>query len=185
MYRPCCQQEYPVFLQAILDGLTDGVLLLTARGELVYANRCARQMCVSLGDNASPTLEASSVREMWGTLLERCRTISQPPSIVETEIRDRKASLLRVRARWLDLKESDPYLLITLEDYNQSLQNLAITEVDRYNLTPREAEVWTLRRTGATYKEIALQLYIAVDTVKKHLKNIHAKREEALDIEQL
>ncbi len=181
MYHSPCQQEYRVFLKAILDGLADGVLLLTARGELVYANRCARQMCAHLGDNSFSILGASRVWEVWERLVDRCRTISQSPSVVETEVRDRKASLLRIRARWLDLKESDSYLLVTLEDYNQSLQNLAIAEAIKYKLTPREAEIWLLRRLGHTYKDITTQLYISLNTVKKHLKNIHAKQEAVLD----
>jgi DNA-binding CsgD family transcriptional regulator len=40
-----------------------------------------------------------------------------------------------------------------------------------------------LRRANYTCKEIAAELYISLNTVKKHMKNIHAKREKALHSE--
>lgn len=43
------------------------------------------------------------------------------------------------------------------------------------NLTVREREVLTLRLFGAKYTQIAEQLFISVDTVRKHIKSIHAK----------
>ncbi len=42
-------------------------------------------------------------------------------------------------------------------------------------LSVREREVLTLHIFGATYGEIAEQLFISVDTVRKHIKSIHAK----------
>jgi DNA-binding CsgD family transcriptional regulator len=47
-----------------------------------------------------------------------------------------------------------------------------------------EAEVWLLRRRHYTLKEIATELSISINTVKKHLKNIHAKREAVLYMEE-
>ncbi len=70
-----------------------------------------------------------------------------------------------------------------LEDRYQSTQNLAIAEVDKYRLTRREAEVWLLRRANYSRKDIAAELCISLDTVKKHLKNIHAKQEMTLYME--
>jgi DNA-binding CsgD family transcriptional regulator len=59
-----------------------------------------------------------------------------------------------------------------------------IAEVDKYGLTPREAEVWLLRRAKYALKEIATELSISLNTVKKHIKNIHAKREIVLYMEE-
>ena len=50
-------------------------------------------------------------------------------------------------------------------------------EIERYGLTPRQAEVWRLRQQGYEYSEIANQLFISVNTVEKHLKNIQVKRD--------
>ena len=88
---------------------------------------------------------------------------------------------LRIRVRWFKFDlGSSPYLLVLLEDQIQSAQRLAISEVDLYGLTPREAEVWLLYRTNYTYKEIAAELYISINNVKKHMKNIRTKQQMAL-----
>ncbi len=42
-------------------------------------------------------------------------------------------------------------------------------------LTPREQEVLAALAKGLLYKEIAHQLAISIDTVKKHCKNIYNK----------
>ena len=69
-------------------------------------------------------------------------------------------------------------LLVTIEDCKQSSQSMAITDAHKYGLTDRETEVWLLRRANLSYKEIAAKLYITINTVKKHLKNIYAKQQE-------
>jgi DNA-binding CsgD family transcriptional regulator len=53
-----------------------------------------------------------------------------------------------------------------------------------YVLTPREAEIWQLRSEGLSYKAIASELFIAENTVKKHVKNILTKRREDGDVER-
>lgn len=42
-------------------------------------------------------------------------------------------------------------------------------------ITPREKDVLHLLAKGHTYREIAMQLDITTETVKKHLKNIYRK----------
>jgi DNA-binding CsgD family transcriptional regulator len=98
--------------------------------------------------------------------------------ILETELSSNRPTLLRIRVRSLKLSaKARPYLLVILEDRYQSTQNVAISEADRYGLTPREADVWLLRRTNHSFKDIAAELHISLNTVKKHMKNIQAKRE--------
>lgn len=45
----------------------------------------------------------------------------------------------------------------------------------RESLTAREFEILDLVKKGALNKEIAVQLFISIETVKKHLKNIYSK----------
>lgn len=52
-------------------------------------------------------------------------------------------------------------------------------------ITQREKEVLQLLSKGFTYKEIALQLQIGSETVKKHLKNIYRKLKVQNKIEAL
>ncbi len=73
-------------------------------------------------------------------------------------------------------KEADE-IVVTLEDCNSSSQNIAIADAKKYGLTKREAEVWLLRYANLPYKEIAQHLYITINTVKKHIKNIYAKQQ--------
>ena len=47
--------------------------------------------------------------------------------------------------------------------------------LEDYNLTKREREILTLLIDGLTYKAIAAQCFISMDTVFSHIKNIYAK----------
>jgi DNA-binding CsgD family transcriptional regulator len=65
----------------------------------------------------------------------------------------------------------------------RTITNTAIAEdAKQYNLTPRETEVWYLKQTNYSYKQIAATLYISVNTVKKHMKNIYFKQQTSLEI---
>ena len=47
--------------------------------------------------------------------------------------------------------------------------------ITKYEISPREAEVFKLLLTGSTNGEIAKQLYISENTVKFHVRNILKK----------
>lgn len=53
-------------------------------------------------------------------------------------------------------------------------QNIA-TDNSKYDLTDREKEVLNLLADGYNYQEIANTLYISVDTVRHHIRNIYKK----------
>jgi DNA-binding CsgD family transcriptional regulator len=165
-------------LEAVLEGFIDGVLILNEQGELVHANDCARRIC----QKCSETLLVNSIPEpIWQvceSLIESRDLFSDHKLILESEISLETSAMFRIRVRWLDLGSSEqPYLLVTLEDRQQSTQNAVMTDVKKYGLTHREAQVWLLRQAKHSYKEIAAQLYITINTVKKHMKNIYAKQQ--------
>jgi DNA-binding CsgD family transcriptional regulator len=174
-------------LQSILECLGDGILIVTDAGEVIHANRYAQQLCRRMGtySGSMPTLHQSiwricqsliKKRNFSSDYLEK-GTVSHRTIILDEELRVNE-SLIRVRVRWLNLEEvACPCLLITLEDQYESARYRAIAEALKYGLTNRETEVWLLKRIGCTYKQIAAQLHIAEDTVKKHIKNIYARRE--------
>jgi DNA-binding CsgD family transcriptional regulator len=169
-------------LQAILEGLIDGILILSDQGEWIHANDCARRICHQLSRGIpQPDLVP---QEIWNTckrLIENLTLYPNQTVTVEDEINAASVSY-RLRAQWLNLDAiQSPCVLVTLEDRLQSIQSTAIAEGHRYGLTPREAEVWLRYRANYSYKDIASELYISHNTVKKHMKSIHAKRQSALE----
>jgi DNA-binding NarL/FixJ family response regulator len=56
-----------------------------------------------------------------------------------------------------------------------SMQEKAKTAVNDYNLTPREKEILGLLSKGNSYKIIATNLFISLDTVRTHIKHIYEK----------
>jgi DNA-binding CsgD family transcriptional regulator len=180
------RQSDNALLQGVIESFLDGVLVLTEQGECVQANNLAYQICQQLTPASS---QPNSVpKEIWDVcqfLIESRDVYPTQSRIIESEVALYPSTPMRIRVRWLNLNAiSHPYLLVILEDRCQSIQNLALTEVEKYGLTPREAEVWLLHRANCTYKEIAVKLYISLNTVKKHLKNIQAKRETVLSLEK-
>ena len=82
---------------------------------------------------------------------------------------------VRVRVQTIAIAQA-ACLLIVLEDRQQTIRNRALSDAALFGLTARETEVWQLRLRGDGYKEISAALWISVDTVKKHVKSILAKR---------
>jgi DNA-binding CsgD family transcriptional regulator len=172
-------QSDNTLLQGVFESFIDGILILTEQGECIQANNLARQICSQLTPTES---QLNSVpKKIWDfcqALIESRSFFPTGSMIIESEIASNPVTPLRIRVRWFKLNAfPHPCLLVILEDRCQSIQNLALAEVDRYGLTPREAEVWLRRRANYTYKEIATDLYISINTVKKHMKNIQVKRE--------
>ncbi len=168
-------------LRGILEGFIDGILIITAQGELVHSNKRAQEICQQLERVDSQTrLAPEEIWQVCQAVLDSNQTYGDRQVIIESEIKleycDSQSSF-RVRARWLELDDFQPCILVTLEDQTQSFQNMVFTEVAQYSLTSREQDVWSLRRAEYTYKEIASELCITINTVKKHLKNIRAKIE--------
>jgi DNA-binding CsgD family transcriptional regulator len=174
--------QQPSWLQAIIEGLVDGVLVVSKQGEWVYANECARRICHQLSLGTSPS--NSVPQAIWcvcESLLDRHDLFSEQEMTINNEINPKNSESFRIRVRWLVLEESaHPYLLVTIEDQYQSRKMQAIADAKKYGLTRREAEVWSLHQSKLSYKEIADKLYITLNTVKKHIKNIYAKQQEFL-----
>jgi DNA-binding CsgD family transcriptional regulator len=168
-----------MLLQAVTEGWVDGILLLTQHGDLIYGNSHAQRLCQQIGGLSSKSQTLPP--EIWHlceALIESRELFPEQPIVLEDELGDRKCPRIRVRVQWVELTDnSGPCLLVMLEDRLQSLHSLAVSESQKYRLTDREAEVWFRQRTNHTYEEIAAELHISTNTVKKHIKNIRAKRE--------
>jgi len=173
-------QPSPNLLQGVMEGLIDGVMIITAKGELIYANCHALQICQQFIPNlVKKEAIPQAVWRCCQAVIDSRNLFPQQSLTIEDEISS-PMSTIRIRVRWLTVENlPQSCLLVTLEDQSQSAQYRAIAESVKYGLTARETDVWRLKRAGCSYKEIAAQLFLAENTVKKHIKNIHVKRAAA------
>ncbi len=168
-------------MQAVIESFLDGIFILTIQGDLVHANERARNICQQLG-GIDTNRVPDEVQRICQSLIESRQLFPNQNISIESEIETYTSVKIRIRVRWLQTNESnDKYLLVTLEDRKQTNQIMAISEAKKYGLTERESQVWLLRRANYSYQEIARELYITINTVKKHLKNIYAKQETVIN----
>jgi DNA-binding CsgD family transcriptional regulator len=66
-------------------------------------------------------------------------------------------------------------LLIGQLSYKKINQQRKNNELDQSNLTEREKEILQLLIKGNSYKEIAGVIFISVETLNSHIKNIYRK----------
>ncbi|NEO23464.1 MULTISPECIES: helix-turn-helix transcriptional regulator [unclassified Moorena] len=184
---PQVQQLDNGLLQGVLEGFIDGVLILNTQGELLHSNEIARVLCEQLTPNSKHfTVVPQEIWRVCQALKDSDEFYRDQSVIIDSEITTSHSTTFRIRARWLNLRISEqPYILVTLEDQRQSIHSIALAEVHKYGLTAREAEVWLLRRVNYSYKEIAAELFVTLNTVKKHMKNIRAKQQMAMMMEEM
>ena len=173
------------WLQEVLESFQDGILILSEAGELVYANAYAYHVFHQLNPSTSnmkglPTPIWKLCEPLLDQSLSRDEII-----ILSDEIVVDKSNIFWIRVRWLHLTQFDrPCLLMTIENRYESLKGAVLAEATKYRLTHREVEVWCLYRAKYSYKEIASHLFISINTVKKHIKNIHLKQQAILDAKE-
>jgi DNA-binding NarL/FixJ family response regulator len=56
-----------------------------------------------------------------------------------------------------------------------SMQKKPVSDGNKYQLTTREKEILTALSEGTSYKKMAAQYFISLDTVRSHIKNIYNK----------
>ena len=187
--RPFIQETADLpLLSAVLEGFVDGILVLSEDGHCVHSNQKGQALCLDLsngpahGDHRAALAVPKCLKTLCRHLIES-RTLYPDTRLVLTEeFTSQSNQQIRARVQWLDLPAtSHPYLLVSLENKTSAAQSSALLESSQYSLTPREQAVWVLRRANRTYDEIARELYITVNTVKRHLKSIYAKRKEVAD----
>ena len=174
------------FLQEVIEGLEDGILILSKAGKVIHANASAHRLCCQFNQgNFNQNFVPPAIWNLCKSLLNSRYFFSDKLLILSDEIVLDKSNIFRIRVRLLDLDGFEvPCLLVTIENQYESVKNVALTEVKKFDLTPREAEIWFLYRSNYSYKEIANKLYITINTVKKHMKNIHTKRQASLVLEE-
>ncbi|TVQ10204.1 MAG: LuxR family transcriptional regulator [Leptolyngbya sp. DLM2.Bin27] len=182
---PSSTQENPnqPLLNAVLEGFVDGIVVLAEDGTWVHSNQKGRILCRDLGDGHSSNLLPAGIRAMGQYLVESRELYPEALLELTQEFTSRSGQQIRARAKWLNLPMMDQaYLLVSLENKTRSAQSTALLEAMQYDLTPRERAVWVLKRANRTYEEIAQELYITINTVKRHMKSIYAKRKEVTEL---
>ncbi|NEQ30669.1 MAG: helix-turn-helix transcriptional regulator [Leptolyngbya sp. SIO4C5] len=173
-------------LTAVIEALSDGILILSLEGKVLQANRCAARLCRYLQklENDSQAVPRA-IWHLCESLIESRELFPSKVFVIEDSLHAADHITIRIRVQWLEFDSiGQSYLLVTLEDCKKLAELAAVAEAQRFQLTPRESEVWQLKRSNYNYEEIADQLYISVNTVKKHIKNIYAKRNQTLDQER-
>lgn len=166
------------FFFDLLNNYMDGILVLSAEGNIVYINKNAQS---SLKKMSRMQQSQYSMPEEINYLFKcqsdiRSRFPKQNWS-VKTTISTSEYAIFDVHTRWVHLDSSNSdCLLFVMEDSSQLIKEVAIREAKCYGLTPRETEVWLLHQLHYTYKKIAENLDIRPNTVKKHMRSILSKQ---------
>lgn len=170
----------PTLPQEVIEDLIDGILIITEHKEIIYANETARRVLRELNqDKIRADLIPKEIWHMCQSLIQSRSLFPSQHWLIESEIITGNSTTLHIRVRWLKIDSIDQNcILINLEDPYQAIKNLAVEEAQRFGITRREKEVWLLHRAHYTYKQIASELCITPNTVKKHMKNIHAKQKD-------
>ncbi|MGD1913810.1 MAG: helix-turn-helix transcriptional regulator [Rivularia sp. (in: cyanobacteria)] len=170
--------EQSCFVQEILENFEDGILILTEIGELIHGNASAYNICSQINQcNLNSNGVPSQIWDLCKSLINN-QMYCDNVTILSEDIIINRTLIFRLRIRRLNLEVSEqPYLLVIIENRYESVKKVALCQASKYNLTRREAEIWSLYLAQFSYKQIAEKLYITVNTVKKHLKNIRAKKQ--------
>ncbi|MGB3765368.1 MAG: helix-turn-helix transcriptional regulator [Phormidesmis sp.] len=168
-------------LRAALESFQDGFIIASQSGEVHQINGPAERICQQL--RPAPGSLPTEIWWVCESAMVNQEVLSFQKIGLDAEIVLPGSGTVRVRVQNIQVAQI-ACLLIVLEDRQQTIFNRALSEAALFGLTARETEVWQLRLRGDGYKEISAALWISVDTVKKHVKNILAKRrshEDELD----
>jgi DNA-binding CsgD family transcriptional regulator len=170
-------------VQEVLAKLTDGVLVLTEERKVVFANECACRILRQINqEQESVDSLPREINHVCNSLAESRRIFPNQHWMLSTKICINSSITFNVYARYMKLDTlGKNCLVLVLKDQYQLIKSIAQEEARRYGLTDRETEIWLLQRANYTYKQIATELFIAPNTVKKHMQNIHLKQKGSTD----
>ncbi len=170
-------------VQEVLTQLTDGVLIITHEKKIVYANECACRILRQINQEREHS-EAipKEIVYLCNSLADIRRQFPGQHWFINTKICINSSTTFSVHARYMKLNTlGKDCIVLVLKDHYQMIKTIAQEEARKYNLTDRETEIWLLQRANYTYKQIASELFIAPNTVKKHMQNIHLKQKGLSD----
>lgn len=184
----------PIIFETLLEHLFpfSGLVLLDDNGHLLQSSPKARKVCDSLNRDISETQHGcvhkedeanlpSQIQVLYKALLESQSVFADKRIQLNDDIFLEDSIRIHLNAKWIQLgMEASNHVLITIEDLTETSHQRALSDSYQYHLTPREMEVWELYLQGLTYRQISEKLFIAINTVKKHMKSIYGKRRAEL-----
>ena len=171
--------SHPVsILRAVLGNLQDGFIIADHTGAIEQINLPGERICDLL--NAKESQLPAEIWQICRPAIQNKDVLSFEKVGIDADIILPNIGTVRIRVQNINISQQ-PFLLIVLEDRQQTIRNKAISDAALYGLTEREREIWQMRLRGDAYKEIATTLWISVDTVKKHVKNVLAKQRSHQD----
>ena len=171
-------------VEEVLTKLTNGILIITEGKQLLYVNECACRLLRQISrDQPSSEALPKEINYLCKSITEVHRRFPGQHWIIKTKICISSSVNFSVTARYMKLETLGKYcIILEMRDQYQLIKSLAIAEAKQYGLTERETEIWLLQRANYTYKQIASELFIAPNTVKKHMQNIHLKQKAKTDL---
>lgn len=175
------QKSATQFAVDLIQEFINGILVFTDQQQLLYISNSAHKILSQLQpDSPSRNQIPEEILHICQSVIQSRHRFPRQSWLTEFDILTQDATVLHIHSQWLKLEHLDhPCLVLMIEDRQQAIQNILIEEANQYNLTPREKEVWLLHRHDLTYKQIAVELEITPNTVKKHMKSIHAKQKQS------
>ena len=165
-------------VEEALTKLTSGILIITEGRQLLYANECAcRILRQILRERQSSEVIPKEISYLCKSIGEVRWQFPGQHWVMKTKICISSSVNFSVTARYMKLDTlGKNCIVLEMKDQCQLLKGVAMEEAKKYGLTERETEIWILQRSNYTYKQIASELFIAPNTVKKHMQNIHLKQ---------
>lgn len=166
-----------------------GFLLFDQAGYLIQSTTQARRFCHLLGVNSIEAVMGLDPNCPMAILPKPVTKLCQLLVESRQEYPDYTLQLyddivlegdiqLHITGRWMELPGyQQKCILVMIDDLTEIAHQRALCDAFRYKLTPRETDVWDLYMQGYSYQEIQEKLYISINTVKKHMKNIYSKCE--------
>ena len=172
----------PFLLLNIIEYSKQGILLMNEDGQPIYANNEAMKIMNKMVQRQfRKILIPDEIHHIYRTLAESRHFSPRQNWLIESKIAIDYSTSFDIKARWIKLElMPQSCMLVTMQEQNEFIKDVVSDEAEQYGLTPREKEVWMLHQTHYTYKEIAAELDITPNTVKKHMKNILAKQHMVL-----
>lgn len=170
------EEEYQKkIFEAFSNQSQTGLIIFDKSFQIVYCNQAARDICADL-----------TPREKWINPTERFIKNFLLDNIPVWQL-GMKKTILSHSLKYITVhivpavnhrfKSEERHLYMTCLIPEDPPRNLVLPEQDGnwYNLTPREKGVLDLLLKGYSNQEIAAELFISINTVKRHLQSIFEK----------